>query len=249
MADRLKGKVALISGGARGQGAVEGKIFVREGAKVVLGDVLETEGKRMAEEIRAQGGAAMFMKLDVTKEDDWQRAVDTAVSTYGKLDILVNNAGILQMEGVEDITREVWDRVIAVNQTGVWLGMKTAVPALRKAGGGSIVNISSISGLVGTGMQTAYQASKGAVRIMTKTAAVQYAKEGIRVNSVHPGPIDTPMTTGLDRELWQMFLNSVPLRRAGTAEDIALGVLYLASDDSAYVTGAELVIDGGYTAQ
>jgi len=249
MADRLKGKVALISGGARGQGAVEGKLFAREGAKVVLGDVLETDGMRTAEEIRAQGGEAVFIKLDVTSEDDWQRAVDTAVSTYGRLDVLVNNAGILQMEGVEDLTSEVWERVTAVNQKGVWLGMKAAVPALRQAGGGSIVNISSISGLIGTGLQTAYQASKGAVRIMTKTAAMEYAKEGIRVNSVHPGPIDTPMTTPLDREVWQMFLNGVPLKRAGTSEDIAYGVLYLASDESSFVTGSELVIDGGYTAQ
>jgi NAD(P)-dependent dehydrogenase (short-subunit alcohol dehydrogenase family) len=249
MADRLKGKVALISGGARGQGAVEGKLFAREGAKVVLGDVLEADGTRTAEEIRAAGGNVVFVKLDVTSADDWQRAVDTAVSTYGKLDILVNNAGILQMEGVEDLTSEVWERVTAVNQKGVWLGMKVAVPALRQAGGGSIVNISSISGLIGTGLQTAYQASKGAVRIMTKTAAMEYAKEGIRVNSVHPGPIDTPMTTPLDREVWQMFLNGVPLKRAGTSEDIAYGVLYLASDESSFVTGSELVIDGGYTAQ
>jgi len=249
MADRLKGRIALISGGARGQGAVEGKLFAREGAKVVLGDVLEAEGMRTAEEIRAQGGEAVFVKLDVTNEDDWQRAVDTAVSTYGKLDILVNNAGILQMEGVEGITHEVWERVMAVNQKGVWLGMKAVVPAMRQAGGGSIVNISSISGLIGTGMQTAYQASKGAVRIMTKTAALEYAKAGIRVNSVHPGPIDTPMTTGLDRELWQMFINGVPLKRAGTSEDIAYGVLYLASDESSFVTGSELIIDGGYTAQ
>lgn len=249
MADRLRGKVALISGGARGQGAVEGKLFAREGAKVVLGDVLEAEGMRTAEEIRAQGGSAMFVRLDVTREEDWQRAVDTAVSSYGKLDILVNNAGILQMEGVEDITPAVWDRVMAVNQTGVWLGMKAVAPAMRKAGGGSMVNISSISGMIGTGMQTAYQASKGAVRIMTKTAAIQYAKEGIRVNSVHPGPIDTPMTAGLDREVWQGFLNAVPLKRAGTAEDVAFGVLYLASDESSFVIGSELVIDGGYTAQ
>jgi cyclopentanol dehydrogenase len=249
MANRLTGKVALISGGARGQGAVEGKLFAREGAKVVLGDVLEAEGLRAAEEIRTQGGEAVFIRLDVTKEDDWQRAVDTAISTYGKLNILVNNAGILQMEGVEDISQQMWDRIMAVNSTGVWLGMKTAVPALRQAGGGSIINISSISGLIGTGLQTAYQASKGAVRIMTKTAAMQYAKEGIRVNSVHPGPIDTPMTTDLDREMWQMFLNGVPLKRAGTSEDIAYGVLYLATDESSFVTGSELIIDGGYTAQ
>src|SRR5262249_27990649 len=143
MADRLKGKVALISGGARGQGAVEGKLFTQEGAKVVLGDVLEAEGVRTAEEIRAQGGEAVFVRLDVTKEDDWQRAVDTAVSTYGTLNILVNNAGILQMEGVEDISQQVWDRVMAVNSTGVWLGMKAALPALRQAGWGPIVQHSS----------------------------------------------------------------------------------------------------------
>ena len=249
MADRLKGKVVLISGGARGQGAVEGRLFTQEGARVVLADVLETEGAQTAQAIRAQGGEATFVKLDVTRAEDWQKAVDTAVSEYGKLDVLINNAGILQMEGLEDISLEVWERVMAVNSTGVWLGMKAAIPAMRKAGGGSIVNISSISGLVGTGMQTAYQASKGAVRIMTKTAAVQYAPEGIRVNSVHPGPVDTPMVSGLDKELWQMFLNSVPLQRAGTAEDIALGVLYLASDESSYVTGTELVIDGGFTAR
>ncbi len=249
MADRLKGKVVLISGGARGQGAVEGRLFTQEGARVVLADVLETEGAQTAQAICARGGEATFVKLDVTRAEDWQKAVDSAVSVYGKLDILINNAGILQMEGLEDISLEVWERVMAVNSTGVWLGMKAAIPAMRKAGGGSIVNISSISGLVGTGMQTAYQASKGAVRIMTKTAAVQYAPEGIRVNSVHPGPVDTPMVSGLDKELWQMFLNSVPLQRAGTSEDIALGVLYLACDESSYVTGTELVIDGGFTAR
>ena len=249
MADRLKGKVALISGGARGQGAVEGKIFAQEGAHVVLADVLETEGMQAAEAIRADGNEATFVKLDVTRAEDWQKAVETATSTYGKLDILINNAGILQMEGLEDISQEVWEQVMAVNSTGVWLGMKAAIPAMRKAGGGSIVNISSIAGLIGVGMQTAYQASKGAVRIMTKSAAVQYAPENIRVNSVHPGPIDTPMVSGLDKELWQMFLNSVPLQREGTSEDIALGVLYLASDESSYVTGTELVIDGGFTAR
>ncbi len=249
MTDRLRGKVALISGGARGQGAAEGKLFAQEGAKVVLVDVLEAEGLRTAEEIRAQGGEATFVRLDVTKEEDWQRAVDTAVSSYGKLDILVNNAGILQMEGVEDITRAVWERVIAVNQTGVWLGMKAVVPALRKAGGGSIINICSAAALIGTGSQIAYHASKGAVRIMTKTAAIQYAKESIRVNAVHPGLIDTPMTADIDREVWQRVFNDVPLRRAGTTEDVAYGVLYLASDESSFVTGAELVIDGGFTAQ
>ena len=197
------------------------------------------------------------MKLDVTRAEDWQKAVDSAVNAYGKLGVLINNAGILQMEGLEDIFLEVWEQVIAVKWeqviavkwTGVWLGMKAAIPALRKAGGGSIVNISSISGVVGTGTQTAYQARKGAVRIMAKTAAVRYAPEGIRVNLVHPVPVDTPMTSDFDCELWQMHVNSVPLQRAGTSDDIALGVLYLASDESSYVTGTELAIDGGFTAR
>ena len=209
----------------------------------------EPEGQQTAEAIRAEGGEATFVKLDVSRAEDWQKAVETATSMYGKLDILINNAGILQMEGLEDISQEVWEQVMGVNSTGVWLGMKAAIPAMREVGRGSIVNISSIAGLNGVGMQTAYQASKGAVRIKSKSAAVQYAAEGIRVNSVHPGPIDTPMVSDIDRELWQLFLDSVPLQREGTAQDIALGVLYLASDESSYVTGTELVIDGGFTAR
>ncbi len=163
------------------------------------------------EATRAQGGEATFVKLDVTRAEDWKKEVDSAVSAYGKLDVLINNAGILRMQGLEDISIEVWEQVMAVKSTGVWLGMKAAIPAMREAGGGSIVNILSISGLVGTGMQTAYQASKGAVRIMTKMAAVQYLPEGIRVNSLHPSPVDTPMTSDFDREQWQMYVNSIPL--------------------------------------
>ncbi len=250
MAGRLDGKVALISGGARGQGATEGKLFAREGAKVVLGDVLDTEGEKTANEIRATGGAALYIPLDVTKEKDWQRAVETAVQNFGTLNILVNNAGILRMEGIEDTTLEIWDQVIAVNQTGVFLGMKHAIPAMRKAGGGSIINISSIAGLIGVGAASAYQATKGAVRILTKSAAVQYAKEKIRVNSIHPGVITTLMVTqGIDPEARKLFEQATPLGREGTAEEIANGALFLASDESSYMTGAELILDGGYTAQ
>ncbi len=250
MAGRLDGKVALISGGARGQGAAEGKLFAREGAKVVLGDVLDTDGQQTAREIQAAGGAAVYVHLDVTQEADWQNAVGAAVRNFARLNILVNNAGILRMEGIEDTTLEIWNRVIAVNQTGVFLGMRHAIPAIRQAGGGSIINISSIAGLIGVGGAAAYQATKGAVRILTKSAAVQYAKENIRVNSIHPGVITTLMVTqGIDLEARKLFEQATPLGREGSAEEIANGVLFLASDESSYMTGAELVLDGGYTAQ
>src|SRR5262245_2038772 len=181
MAGRLNGKVALISGAARGQGEAEARLFVKEGAAVVLGDILVELGHKVAADIRARGGRATLVKLDVTQESDWQQAVDTTVQTHGKLDILVNNAGIFPTEGVEATSLELWNRVIAVNQTGVWLGMRYAIPAMRKTGGGSIVNISSVAGLIGSGMAAAYHGTKGAVRILTKTAAVEYAKAGIRL--------------------------------------------------------------------
>ena len=250
MAGRLDGKVALISGGARGQGAAEGKLFAREGAKVVLGDVLDADGQQTAREIQGAGGSAVYVHLDVTQEADWQNAVGATVRNFGKLNILVNNAGILRMEGIEDTTLEIWNRVIAVNQTGVFLGMRHAIPAIRQAGGGSIINISSIAGLIGVGGAAAYQATKGAVRILTKSAAVQYAKENIRVNSIHPGVITTLMVIqGIDPEARKLFEQATPLGREGSAEEIANGVLFLASDESSYMTGAELVLDGGYTAQ
>src|SRR5437016_4223879 len=225
---RLDGKVALISGGAKGQGAVEGRMFVREGAAVVLGDVLDDEGKKVEAEIRASGGKATYVHLNVTREADWRAAVATTVSSYGKLNVLVNNAGILFRSKIEETTEEDWDRIMAVNVKGVFLGTKHAIPAMRQAGGGSIINISSTAGLVGApGGTAAYTATKGAVRLFTKSTAIQHAKEGIRCNSVHPGPIG----------------------RVGTPEDIAYGVIYLASDESSFMTGSELVIDGGTTAE
>ncbi len=247
MAGRLAGKVALISGAARGMGESEARLFAGEGAQVVLGDVLEDQGRAAVEHIAQQGGSATFVPLDVTHEQDWQRAVETAEQTYARLDILVNNAGIVRMAPLDETSLEAWNEVIGVNQTGVFLGMKHAVPALRRAGGGSIVNISSIAGLIGLPNIPAYQASKGAVRLLTKNAAVQYATDKIRVNSVHPGRIETPMTAPLAPERREMLLRLTPLGRDGTAEEVAYGVLYLASDESSYVTGAELVIDGGYT--
>ena len=249
MAGRLAGKVALISGAARGMGESEARLFAGEGAQVVLGDVLEDQGRAAVENIAQQGGSATFVPLDVTHEQDWQRAVETAEQTYARLDILVNNAGIVRMAPLDETSLEAWNEVIGVNQTGVFLGMKHAVPALRRAGGGSIVNISSIAGLIGLPNIPAYQASKGAVRLLTKNAAVQYATDKIRVNSVHPGRIETPMTAPLAPERREMLLRLTPLGRDGTAEEVAYGVLYLASDESSYVTGAELVIDGGYTAR
>jgi cyclopentanol dehydrogenase len=250
---RLAGKVALISGGARGMGAAEGRLFAREGAQVVLGDVLEVEGKSVEADILAKGGQAAFLRLDVTNEADWERAVALAVSRFGKLDVLVNNAGVGgPASRVEDTTAEAWDRVMAINAKGVFLGTKAAIPAMRRAGGGSIVNISSQLGLVGFDDSTPqYTASKGAVRLLTKTTALQYARDGIRANSVHPGPIVTPMTERrrADPATRERMLARIPLGRYGEAEEVAYAVLYLACDESAFVTGSELVIDGGWTAQ
>jgi NAD(P)-dependent dehydrogenase (short-subunit alcohol dehydrogenase family) len=250
---RLAGKVALISGGARGMGAAEGRLFAREGARVVLGDILDVEGKTVEAEITAAGGQAAFVRLDVTSEADWQHAVATAESRFGRLDILVNNAGIGGPSSrVEDTAAEAWDRVMAVNAKGVFLGTKASVPAMRRAGGGSIVNISSQLGLVGFDDSTPqYTASKGAVRNLTKTTALQYARERIRCNSVHPGPIITPMTERrrADPATRERMLARIPLGRYGEADEVAYAVLYLASDEAAFVTGSELVIDGGWTAQ
>jgi NAD(P)-dependent dehydrogenase (short-subunit alcohol dehydrogenase family) len=246
MAGRLDGKVALISGAARGMGECEARLFAREGAKVVLGDVLEEQGRQVAKEI---GAAATFVRLDVTLENDWQKAVEAAERTYGKLDILVNNAGIVRMAPLDETSLEAWNEVINVNQTGVFLGMKHAIPAMRRAGGGSIINISSVAGIVGLPGIPAYQASKGAVRLLTKNAAIQYAKDKIRVNSIHPGRIETPMTANLSPERQQLVLSMTPMGRDGKPEEVAYGVLYLASDEASFVTGAELVIDGGFTAR
>jgi cyclopentanol dehydrogenase len=249
---RLDGKVALISGAARGQGAVEARLFAREGAAVVLGDIRDEDGKQVEAAIRAAGGAATYVRLDVTSEPDWRAAVATAVQAYGKLNVLVNNAGILFRARIEDTREADWDRIMAVNVKGVFLGTKCAIPAMRQAGGGSIVNISSTAGLVGSpGETAAYTATKGAVRLFTKATAVQHARENIRCNSVHPGPIATDMIKDVleDRARWEQRLRRLPMGRVGTPEDVAFGVLYLASDEAAYVTGSELVIDGGTTAE
>jgi cyclopentanol dehydrogenase len=249
---RLDGKVALISGGARCQGATEGRMFVREGAAVVLGDVLDDEGKKVEAEIRATGGKATYVHLDVTRDADWRAAVATAEQAYGKLNVLVNNAGILFRAPIEDTSEADWDRIMAINVKGVFLGTKAAIPAMRRAGGGSIINISSVAGLVGSPQNTAaYSATKGAVRIFTKSTAIQHARDKIRSNSVHPGPIATDMIKDSleNKAAWEQRLRRLPMGRVGTAEEVAYGVIYLASDESSYMTGSELVIDGGTTAE
>ena len=249
---RLDGKVAIISGGARGQGAAEARMFVREGARVVFGDILDEEGMKVEAAIRELGGEATYVHLDVTQEQDWRNAVQVAENTYGRLDILVNNAGITLRGSIEDITLEQWDRVLAVNAKGPFLGTKHSIPAMRRAGGGSIINISSMAGLVAmVGSTGAYAASKGAVRLFTKATAIQHAKDNIRCNSVHPGPIDTPgfPRPVNDPEALARRMNLVPLGRDAVPDEVAYAVLYLASDESSFVTGAELVIDGGYTAE
>ena len=249
---RLENKVAFISGGARGMGAAEAKLFAKEGAKVVIGDVLDDEGRMTESEINETGGECLFVRLDVTNEDSWAAAIASTVSRFGKLDVLVNNAGVVTRGSVEDTTLEEYDRIMDINAKGVFLGTKAAIPELRKLGGGSIVNISSISGNIGqSDVRAVYNASKGAVRIFTKSAAIQYASEGIRVNSVHPGDIATDMAQARlnDPQLQLEAEANSPLGRTGKPEEVAYGVLYLASDESSFVTGSELVIDGGYTAQ
>jgi len=248
---RLQGKVALISGGARGIGAATARLFAKEGAKVCIGDILLEDGNKTAQEILSKGHQALFVKLDVTQPNDWARAVSQTLDQFGGLDILVNNAGIQIAKPLEEMTLEIWNQVMAVNITGVFLGTKAVLETMKKNRRGSIVNISSISGIVGISGSAPYAASKGAVRVLTKYSAIQLAKYGIRVNSIHPGVVETPLTAaGLaDPERRQRSISLHPLGRLGTAEDIAYGALYLASDESSWVTGTELVIDGGFTAQ
>ena len=248
---RLEGKVALISGGARGQGAVEARMFAAEGASVVIGDILDEQGRQTEAELQELGYNVTYVHLDVTSEADWEAAVQAAVSAYGKLDILLNNAGILIRKNIEETTEADWDRIFAVNAKGVFLGTKAAIPALRENGGGSIINISSTAGLVGSPNGSAsYTATKGAVRLLTKSTAIQHAAEDIRCNSIHPGPIETDMIADTlnDPDSMALRMQRLPLGRVGKPSEIAYGAIYLASDESSFVTGAELVIDGGTTA-
>ena len=245
---RLEGKVALISGGTGGQGTTEVKLFCQEGAKVVFGDIDDEKGKKLESEVRKFGGEATYVHLDVTSESDWQKAVSKTIELYGKLNILINNAGILITKRLEETTESDWDLVQSVNAKGVFLGAKSVISAMKNSGGGSIVNISSIAGLVGRPW-SAYTASKGAVRLLTKSIAVQYGPDRIRCNSVHPGIVNDnamgELTLANFPDSTEDLLIDTPLRRFAVSKDIAMGVLYLASDESSYVTGSELSIDGG----
>ncbi|MBM3944934.1 MAG: glucose 1-dehydrogenase [SAR202 cluster bacterium] len=256
---RLGGKVALITGAAGGLGSAQARLLAAEGAKVAVADLAEDAGHALAADIAKAGGEAVFVKLDVTSEASWNAAVEAVVARYGALHVLVNNAGVHLLHNIDDTTPDEWDRVMAVNAKSVFLGTRAAVKAMRKSGGpstglrtgGSIVNISSTAGIVGSRISAAYNPSKAAVRIFTKSTALQYAKDNIRANSVHPGPADTKMLDAVypDPSNKQKRAAELPLGRFATPRDIAYAVLFLASDESSYMTGAELVVDGGLTAQ
>ncbi|HEX5327656.1 MAG TPA: glucose 1-dehydrogenase [Acetobacteraceae bacterium] len=248
---RLAGKVAIITGAASGMGAATARRFAREGAKVVVADVLADEGRQVADTIRGAAGEALFMVLDVTDEANWKAVVEAMVTKYGRLDVAVNNAGISGSKVNDTMETEAWHRLMAVNATGVFLGMKFEIPAMQKAGGGSIVNLSSISGNTGQNqIHFGYNASKGAVRIMTKSAAVQFGKDNIRVNTIHPGLMPPMRTSGAtaDPVVRAKMLKRVPLGRNGEVDEVANAALFLASDEASYITGAELHVDGGYLA-
>ena len=239
---RLDGKVAIITGAARGQGEAEARLFAAEGARVLLADVLDDEGEKVAADI---GDAAAFTHLDVTDEGQWTAAVATAEDRFGPVTVLVNNAGVLHFQALHKTEADDFDRVMRINVRGVFLGMKAVTPSMTRAGGGSIVNISSTAGLQGLPFLGAYVASKWAVRGLSKTAAIDLGPKGIRVNSVHPGGIDTPMIAGTDSEA--PFYKRLPVSRMGTPSEAAAAVLFLASDEASYISGAELAVDGGAT--
>jgi 3alpha(or 20beta)-hydroxysteroid dehydrogenase len=245
MTERLAGRTALISGGARGQGAAHGPRLAEEGAAVVLGDILDAEGEAHAEKLRGAGHRAHYLHLDVTAPEDWNAAVQVAEERSGRLDILVNNAGIVRVAPIVDETDDGWQTTMAVNATGVFYGMRAAIPALRRARGGSIINVASIYGPVGAPGYVAYTASKGAVIAMTKVAALEHAHERIRVNAICPGPVRSPMS----EQEGEASVDVTPLRRRAEPEEIAAAVAFLASDDAIYMTGAELTVDGGYLAR
>jgi len=248
---RLAGKVAIVTGAAGGMGKADALLFAQEGAKVVVTDVQFDKVQEVVAEIKQQGGEAIGFRHDVASEEDWATIVDETVKQFGKIDVLVNNAGISSSVPMLDSSVELWNKIMSINLTGVFLGQKFVIPHMIENGGGSIVNISSIAGLTGGSGAGAYTASKGAVRLLTKATAVDFAKNNIRVNSIHPGYIETPMTVDLmaNDEMRQWFLMQTPLPRLGKAEDIAKAVLFLASDESSYITGVELPVDGGYFAK
>jgi NAD(P)-dependent dehydrogenase (short-subunit alcohol dehydrogenase family) len=242
---RFEGRVALVTGGASGIGKATAARIAEEGGSVVIADIQDDAGAAVVSEIEKAGGAAAFVHLDVTDEQGWTDAVAATLDKFGGLDILVNNAGIGDTEPLEVTTIDTWNKVVAITQTSVFLGMKAAAEALKQSGHGSVINISSMYGIVGSGVSPAYHAAKGAVRLLTKTTALGWAKEGVRVNSVHPGYIDTPILGDTDRD---MLVGATPMARLGQPEEIAAMIAFLASDEASFTTGAEFVVDGGYTA-
>lgn len=248
MAGRLKGKSALISGGASGLGEAQAILYAREGAAVLIGDLQQDKGQEVVAAIEAEGGKAAFIHLDVTDGASWDAAVADAVARFGKLTTLVNNAGIYHPGGIVDETREGWDRMIAINQTGVFLGMKAANGALLSSGNGAIVNISSLFGIIGSPAAISYHASKAAVRLMGKAGALEFARQGIRVNTIFPGQIRTPILAGLTPEQMEAIQSSIPMGVMGDPMDVAYASLYLASDEAKYVSGGELWVDGAWHA-
>jgi NAD(P)-dependent dehydrogenase (short-subunit alcohol dehydrogenase family) len=242
---RLAGKVAIISGAANGMGAATARIFAREGAKVVIADVMEHEGRAVADSI---GAAARFERLDVTNEENWAAVVASTVQHFGKLTVLVNNAGVSGSAEQDLYSTDAWHRIMGINATGVFLGLKYGIPAIAAAGGGSIINLSSIAGIIGSeGIHMAYNASKAAVRLMSKSVAVQHAKDGIRCNSVHPGIMPAMRTSGRTAEpaVRAARMNVIPMRRPGEVDEVGNAILFLASDESSYITGSEIHVDGG----
>jgi 3(or 17)beta-hydroxysteroid dehydrogenase len=253
--NRVKDKVALITGAASGMGEASARLLAREGAKVVMTDINEADGNRIAKEIGGQGGTCVFIRQDVASEADWQRVISSTLDLFGRLDVLVNNAGVTVNKDIEETTLEEWRWVMSVNLDGVFLGVKYAIGAMKKSGGGSIINISSAAGMVGQLWAAAYCSSKGGVRLLTKAAALECSKIGrdysIRVNSIHPGCVRTALLEPLLKkpEMAAIISGLHPVGHLGEPDDVAYMVLYLASDESKFVTGSELVIDGGYTAQ
>ncbi len=252
---RVKDKVAIVTGAASGMGEASARLLAREGAKVVMSDINEVAGDRIAMEIAGQGDTCVFMKHDVASESDWQRVIAGTLERFARLDVLVNNAGVTVNKDIEETTLEEWRWVMSVNLDGVFLGVKYAMGAMKKTGGGSIINISSAGGIVGQLWAAAYNASKGGVRLLTKAAALECSKAGrdynIRVNSIHPGCVRTALLEPLlkKKEMADIINSLHPIGHLGDPEDVAYAVLYLASDESKFATGSELVIDGGYTAQ